>query len=654
MSKKPALLCIAAILCWIALAGPIHAGNKVVSATVTNQADLTWLAHAGSVEKFDPTSGQVRVYLSDAVVPELFLQGIAYEILIEDVRAWARAAIDASPKEPPTDAPVVLDHPLTYPEMQTFLFDLQTAHPDILSVTSIATTTSGNHELYLVKISDYVGEDQNEPELFFEGPIHGNEIAGAMLSLHMIEYLVQNYAEPDVAALVDDREIFFLPATNSDGLFAEPRSRYNYNGVDCNRDSGYMWHHSGGSTTPYGETETRVLFGLWAGNQFVFHTSWHSGALAFLYAWSCHYDPTPNQDEYDWIGQEYCSGNTQIDQWYQGAGLYGAPYHGSTKDSSYGSFGALAWSIELTDDKEPDWSIIEQTFEDNRPGILWLIKNAGYGIRGVITDASKGGAVEAEVLINGKWTAFSDPEVGHVHRYLLPGIYDITLRANGYAPQMLPGVVVAEGQATDISAALVPDPEAGTWAMKWLANFKTSDQIDPLTTHHALGPPDGRFFSLGFGQIEGEAQRDAFAVLDMGTRGVTDAPGMDLYVFEGHDDGDETIEVFASDTPFPDVWDLLGTGTGDCGFDLDAAGLSWIRYVKIVDRQPAIDLADAQAFDGYDLDAVGTLGSTDAPDDDDDNDDNDDNDDTSDVPLPDDDDDDRADSSGDESDGCCG
>jgi Zinc carboxypeptidase len=645
------------------------AADQILRVYPNSPDDLTWIAQQrGSIEEVDPATGTLRIYAPHSLPSKLTKRGLSYDVLIPDVRSYAG---QVRPETPRTVAatPVLLDHYLDHAEMTQFLADLETAHPSIMSVEVVANISG--YDMYLVKISDNVETDEDEPELFFEGQIHGDEIAGYMLSLHTIEHLLTNYdTDPDITALVDGREIFWLPATNSHGAFGDPRTRYNANGVDMNRDSGYMWHAYGGSQEPFGEAETQLLYSIWASHNFVFHTSWHSGTLAMSLPWSYHADSPPDWDEFDHLGEKYCQDNLMINDWFQGSqGMY--TMHGSTKDVAYGAFGALGWTIELTNIKQCPWITTETAINQNLPGVLWLIGEAGDGLSGTITDSAKGDPVAAVIDIDGQWVGYNDPENGDLHRYLRPGTYDMTIWANGYSPVFLDDMVVIDGSSTDISTALIADDSFGIWAMKWLYNFGSNDRTSHFQSHEALGPPNGEFYSIGFGELDDDkADLIAHVVLDLGPGGIPDRPGDDLYVYEAGSDGAETIEVYGADDPITDNWILLGQGTGDCSFDIGAAGFSTLRYVKIVDTSPAIERNQAAEMDGYDLDAVGQPGVGADDDDDDDNDDtsaddDDDNDDNDDTSGDDDDDDDDSyidgdpptGSSGDDEEpigGCCG
>ncbi len=585
-------------------AAATYAHDKVIRISAHEDVIAWALGMGASVENWDANNNMLRLRVPDGMTEELFERNAAFDVLIDDVQALsARATFPTKETSPSED--VNLDHFLSYDEMQIFLFELQRNNPDIVALSQVGSTTLGK-PLYLLKISDNAWDNENEPEVFFEGQIHGDELAGYMLSCHMMQYLTDQYGIDEQATrIVDNVETFFLPATNSDSAFANPPIRYNANGVDMNRDCGYMWHANGGSKAPFGEAETQVLFNVWQDHSFVFHTSWHSGTLGMSLPWSYFDFPPPDRDEFDYLGAGYCEVNDMIDDWFAGSeGMY--VMHGSTKDSAYGAFGTLAWTIELSYLKQIPWASAEQVNEANRPSILWMLDQADKGLTGSITDAKSGDPIEAVVDIDNRHVAYSDSSVGDWHRFVMPGVYDMTIWANRYAPARLEGVTVQEGGSVDASVVLEPDPDFGAWAMRWLYNFSSNDRRSGFGTKFALGPPDGLYYSIGHAQAVWRGTLQAHAVVDLGSQGIEDGEGFDLYIYEGGVDGDERIDVYASTEPFPEQWTYLGAGIGDCRFELRAVGLDWIRYVKIVDTHPAISFWETSEEDGYDLDAVGT------------------------------------------------
>lgn len=174
----------------------------------------------------------------------------------------------------------------TYQEMTDLLQDLEENHSDIMSLTSLGTTYE-EREIWMVKLSDNVDEDENESEVLLMGAHHGNEKPSYEVLIYFIQHIVENYSKEntdddgdgqvnedpidgvdnDEDGLVDEdpsedrvrdvtnnTEIYIIPMVNPDGVEAGTRKNRapNYGpfgfkreitsyGVDLNRNYGYRW-----------------------------------------------------------------------------------------------------------------------------------------------------------------------------------------------------------------------------------------------------------------------------------------------------------------------------------------------------------------------------------------------------------------------------
>jgi hypothetical protein len=111
----------------------------------------------------------------------------------------------------------------------------------ITSKKSIGTTVQGR-DIWAVKISDNPNEDENEPEICYDSLIHAREVMGLMTVLYYMKNLLEGYGtDPELAYLVDSREIWFVPVHNPDG--------HVYN-EQTNPNGGGLWRknrrHNGG------------------------------------------------------------------------------------------------------------------------------------------------------------------------------------------------------------------------------------------------------------------------------------------------------------------------------------------------------------------------------------------------------------------------
>ena len=174
----------------------------------------------------------------------------------------------------------------TYQEMTDLLHDLENNHSDIMSLTSLGTTYE-ERDIWMVKLSDNVDEDENEPEVLLIGAHHGNEKPSYEVLIYFIQHIVENYSkentdddgdgqinedpidgvdndgdglidedpsEDRVRDVTNNTEIYIIPMLNPDGVEAGTRKNCapNYGpfgfkkeitsyGVDLNRNYRYRW-----------------------------------------------------------------------------------------------------------------------------------------------------------------------------------------------------------------------------------------------------------------------------------------------------------------------------------------------------------------------------------------------------------------------------
>ncbi len=116
-------------------------------------------------------------------------------------------------------------------------------------------------------------------------------------------------------------------------------------------------------------------------------------------------------------------------------------------------------TIELSNTKLLPAAELDDLWQWNRRALLDFIGHAHHGIRGVVTD-QYGAPLAATIEVVGVDTEIdgsmvrTDPDVGDYHRLLLPGLYDLEIRADGYVAEEVPGIAVGGGDATRVDASL--------------------------------------------------------------------------------------------------------------------------------------------------------------------------------------------------------
>lgn len=481
--------------------------------------------------------------------------------------------------------PQLLDDFHTYSEMTSELQSIESTYPSIAKLYNLGTSVQGKI-LWGLKITDNPDIEENEAEVRICGCHHGNELMSVELPLMLAWYLVDNYAnDPYIQDLVDNRETWIIPMVNPDGR--EMNSRYNANGVDLNRDYGYMWDGEGGSPAPFSQPETKAMREHALDNNFVLSLSFHCSGDIVNYIWNYKGAPVADHDVVVALSNQYGSHNgywvVEGYDWYQ--------TKGDTNDFSYGCRGDIDWTIEV------QTSNIPQAWSYNRDAMLEIIEAADMGLTGVITDFDTGLPVSATIWVEeAYWPCFTDPKIGDYHKPLLPGSYNVIIRANGYEEQTHQ-VIITEGSPTVLDVSLVP--EDTTYAEQvTLCNFydpyswPNNYQNNPTEGISALGPPDDICASLGKG---------GYIVLDMGEEGIIidHEDSVDFKIYEG-DGSDDSYKVYISSS-WSGPWTDLGLVTGTTEFDLNDYSVEEAQFIKIVDDN------DGNAYEtnpGADIDAL--------------------------------------------------
>jgi len=442
-------------------------------------------------------------------------------------------------------------------------------------------------ELAALKISDNVAVHEAEAAILFDGGIHGDEIGGPENLIRFARHLCLSYGtDPTVTTLVNTREIWIYYMVNPDGRYNMTRD--NCNGVDLNRDFGYMWDHWGGSYAAYSQVESKALRQCLLDHPFAIYVTYHSGSVYVLYPWSYRPDTAPDHASLDMLAALYSStsgyGSLPYGQGY--TSLY--PINGSSKDCNYGIMGGESFTIEISANKQPPPSQIPYYYNANEPAMMAMIEQAGHGIQGIVSDASAGLPVAAVIRVDNLYPVYTDPSVGDYHKFVPAGTHTLKVTANGYISQTVNDIVVVEGSATMVNIQM--QPSVGHYAYKMPAcRIPGNNFYDEGNTAAVTGNGDDIRYSIGVA---------GWAVIDMLTA-VPDGPGDDIRVIEG-DGSPEGFSLAVSDT-VDGTWYDLGNGFGTTAFDLAEAGITGTRYLKITDDGDGLNnVPDA----GFDLDAI--------------------------------------------------
>ena len=184
------------------------------------------------------------------------------------------------------------DHPVSYvyysyQKMTELLHDLVINHSNIMSISSLGKTYEGR-DIWMVKLSDNVSNNEDEPGVLLMGAHHGNEKLSFEVLIFFIKHMVENYtkvntdndldglvnedpidgfdndedglvdedpSEDRVRDVINNSQIYLIPMVSPDGVEANTRKNrapnygpFGYSkeitsyGVNLNRNYGYKWY----------------------------------------------------------------------------------------------------------------------------------------------------------------------------------------------------------------------------------------------------------------------------------------------------------------------------------------------------------------------------------------------------------------------------
>ncbi len=349
----------------------------------------------------------------------------------------------------------------TFTELEVEMQAVAAAHPDICRLVSIGTSVQGRN-LWFMKITDNPDIEEDEPEFKYSSSIHGDEVTGMEMCRRMIHYLVDNYGtDPTVTSYVNGIEIWICPMHNPDGFVAV--SRYNAHGVDMNRD--FPDPVTDPNDSPVGrEPEVQAFMNFGYDHRFVLSINYHGGALVMNYPWDCQAAYTPD----DTMIENFCLGYSALNppMWNSTSFTHGVTIgwewyiiNGGMQDWCYNWRSDIDVTAEVSTNKWPAWSTMDQFWTENRDAMLYYIGRSSIGIRGIVTSSTTGVPLDATVNITqiGK-TIRTDPDLGDYHRLLEPGSFTLEVSCPGYLTQTIPGIVVTSGAATRRDVVMQPLP----------------------------------------------------------------------------------------------------------------------------------------------------------------------------------------------------
>jgi carboxypeptidase T len=362
--------------------------KSLIRVTGLSRAEILSLADQGN-EVADVGKDFIELVVDSAHVKKLAAQH-KIQTLIPDLNREIKKALTKSKEG---------REYFNFETMTAKLKEYAERYANICRLESIGKTFEGR-DIWALKISDSPELNEKEPAVLIMGAHHAREWITFEVPMAAIQKLVEGYGTDDhLTRLVNDREIWFIPMVNPDGVVhSQTQSQYwrknrvknagGTFGVDLNRNYGYKWGVSGSSSSPssdtfkgpsaFSELETQAIRDFASKEKFSGSISFHSYSELILYPWS-YASGVPSEHEavLSKMAGEMAKMNKYRAQ--ESCALY--PAAGETDDWMHGDQKSLSFTFELGRTFIPPTSEIATINAANVPCIIYHIEKAGtYGL----------------------------------------------------------------------------------------------------------------------------------------------------------------------------------------------------------------------------------------------------------------------------------
>ena len=328
-------------------------------------------------------SDYIQFAINEYDLNKLILNNITYEVIHHDLQTFYENRLDQNYISRDFELGSMGGY-YTFDEIEYQLDQLSSLYPNIISQKiSIGQTYEGRN-IWAVKISDNHEIEENEPEILYTGLHHSREPMSYMNLFYFMHWLGENYEVDSLAEhIVNNRELWFIPAINPDGLVYNQSIAPNGGGMqrknmretcsgsptgtDLNRNYSYFWGYDNEGSSPDGcsetyrgnipfsEPETQAVRDFVDSHDFKINFNYHSYSDLLIYPFGYEYENDAPQEDID-IYIEYGEDMVQFNNYALGTGpdlLY--TVNGEACDWMYGEKNIFSYTPEIGGNSDGFW-----------------------------------------------------------------------------------------------------------------------------------------------------------------------------------------------------------------------------------------------------------------------------------------------------------
>eukprot|EP00794_Sanderia_malayensis_P019001 gene19001-20913_t len=319
---------------------------------------------------------------------------------------------------------------------------------NIMRMYSIGKTVQ-KRSLFVIEISKKPGvHELLKPEFKYVGNMHGNEVIGKEMLLHLVDEMCNKYGnDSTITNLIDNTRIHILITMNPDGfesategICVGTKGRSNANRVDLNRNFPDKFYDRTAALQP----EAKAIMDWLDKIPFVLSANLHGGALVANYPYDNYkggkgttgfYARSPDDAFFRHISSVYANahstmhlGNACNDS-FPGGITNGAKWYslaGGMQDYNYRYTNCMEITLELSCCKYPLQSTLFGFWQANKRALIAYMQQVHSGVKGLVRYANGAPVHKAVVSIKGNNKTVTTTTKGEYWKLLMPGNYTVS------------------------------------------------------------------------------------------------------------------------------------------------------------------------------------------------------------------------------------
>jgi hypothetical protein len=353
----------------------------------------------------------------------------------------------------------------TYQEYVGFLEKWQADYPQLAKLYNLGPSGQGTHEIYAMRISDNVDQNEAEPRFIQTATSRGDEVLNYMFTLHMIDTILTSYETDDrITRLVNSTELWFCPLLNPDATYRSGDHTVDSavgSVGDFNLDANWPCPCMEGDNWMFGvydsyAPETAALLSLHNMYRFNLQVDLHGRIECALYPYGAIPVKVCDEDWYKWAATRYvgqvwddCGNNGYMTAHGDGVGhVYYDLYicHGTRSDFCARFAQAKGIRVATSVRGIVAESDLKKHWQWNKEALFQYYELFNTGIQGIVTDASTKKSI-FNVKVSAVGHDYDNAEVntdsvGFYLRFIEKGIYSLTFSHPDYYPKTIDSIVI--------------------------------------------------------------------------------------------------------------------------------------------------------------------------------------------------------------------